>query len=167
MVTLQYGSFAALGEWVNVVALTTGCLKRVAEWALRGQLLLDELRREHPGWNTIQQQEWGLFRLEHLFHNATAMQREGARVTHVKAPPLTTNHHSQRNGPRTSFGKNPPGVHRPGCSGAGVLGAIWVGTKHPTLQATGSIHGWTAWRAGPVLDKGWASWCDGDSLVPV
>ena len=49
MVTLQYGSFAALSEWAKVVALTTGCSKRVAESALRGQLFLDKLRREHPG----------------------------------------------------------------------------------------------------------------------
>ena len=73
MVTLQYGSFAALGEWVKVVTLTTSCLKRVANQAPRGQLFLDELRREHLGWKTIWCQEWRLFLLERLFYNATAM----------------------------------------------------------------------------------------------
>ena len=61
MVTLQYSSFVANAEWVKVVTLTTSHLKRVADWALGGQLFLDELRREDPGWKTIQYQEWGLF----------------------------------------------------------------------------------------------------------
>ena len=78
MVTLQYDSFAALSEQAKEVALMAGHLKRVAEQAHRGQLLLDELRREHPGWKTIWHQEWGLFLLEHLFYDVTAMQgREG------------------------------------------------------------------------------------------
>ena len=75
VVTLQNGSFAALSEWATVVALMTGCWKRVADSALRGHLFLDELRREHPGWKTIWHQEWGPFLLEHLFHNAAAVQR--------------------------------------------------------------------------------------------
>ena len=73
MVTLQYGSFAALGEWVKVVTLTTSHSKRVADQAFRSQLFLDGLRREHLGWKTICHQEWGLFLLDRLFHNATAM----------------------------------------------------------------------------------------------
>ena len=72
---MQYRSFSALSEWVKVVTLTTGCSKRVTEPALRGQLFLDKLRREHPGWKTIWGQEWGLFLLECSFHNATAMWR--------------------------------------------------------------------------------------------
>ena len=48
MVTLQYSSSAALGEWETVVALTTSHLKRVANSALRSQVFLDELKREHP-----------------------------------------------------------------------------------------------------------------------
>ena len=57
MVTMQYGSFAALGEWVKVVALTTGHSKGVADQALTGQLFLDELWRKHLGWKTIWHQE--------------------------------------------------------------------------------------------------------------
>ena len=76
MVTLQYGCFAALGEWAKVVTLTTSHLKRVPDQALRGQLVLGELRREHPGWKTMWCQEWGFFLLEWLFHNTTAMERK-------------------------------------------------------------------------------------------
>ena len=72
MVTLQYSSFAAMGEYVKVVALPTGHLKRVADQAL----FLDELRRAHLGWNTIWHQEWRLFLLERLLNNAAAMQRK-------------------------------------------------------------------------------------------
>ena len=73
MVTLQYGTFVTLSEWVKVVSLKTGCLKQVAEQALRWQVFLDELRKEHPGWRLIQHQEWRLFLLEHLFHNAATI----------------------------------------------------------------------------------------------
>ena len=45
MMTLQYDSLAALGEWVKVVTLTTSHSKGVVDLALRGQLFLDELRR--------------------------------------------------------------------------------------------------------------------------
>ena len=76
MVTLQYGSFAALREGAKVVTLTTGLLKRVADQTLMGQLFLDELKMEHLGWKTTQHQEWGLFLLDRLFYNATAMQRK-------------------------------------------------------------------------------------------
>ena len=76
METLQYGSFAALGEWVIAVAPTTHNLKKVVDQAFRGHLFLDELRRECLGWKTIWHQEWGLFLLERLFHNATAIQRK-------------------------------------------------------------------------------------------
>ena len=67
--------FWPLCEWAKLVALRTGCLKSIAEWAVRWQLFLDELRKEHPGQRLIQQQEWGLFLLEHLFHNATAIRK--------------------------------------------------------------------------------------------
>ena len=68
MVTLQYGSFAALGEWVKIVTLTASHSKRVVDQALRGQ-------REHLEWTTICCQELGLFLLER-FHNATLMPRK-------------------------------------------------------------------------------------------
>ena len=85
MVTLQYGSFTALEEWAKVVALTTRCSKRVADRALRGQLFLDELRREHLDSKTIQHQERGLFLLERS-HNTAAMQRKEYSGTHKGAP---------------------------------------------------------------------------------
>ena len=53
MVTLQYGSFTALVEWAKAVALTTGHSKVVADQALRYQLFLDKLKREHPDWKII------------------------------------------------------------------------------------------------------------------
>ena len=81
MVTLQYGSFAALSELVKVVNLKMGCSKRVDEQALRGQA------------------EEGAYGLEdHLLSGVRALPvrvsvsqhcshaKEGARVTHTKAP---------------------------------------------------------------------------------
>ena len=53
----------------------TGCSNWVANQTLWGQLFLDKFRREHPGWSTTCKQEWGLFCLEHKFHNAASMQR--------------------------------------------------------------------------------------------
>ena len=73
LVTLLYGCFMILGERVKEFAKRTSCSKRVADWTLWGQLYLSEMRREHLGWNTTQHQEWGLFLLENLLHNAATM----------------------------------------------------------------------------------------------
>ena len=73
--TLQYGSFATLGVWAKVVSLTTGLLKRVADQALRGDLFLDELKREHQSGRQLSAMSGGLFLLERLFHNTAAWQR--------------------------------------------------------------------------------------------
>ena len=92
MVTLLYGSFAALGEWVNIVVPTTSHSKRVADWALKGLLFLDELRRKHPVWKTIWHQEWAIFLLESLFHNVTEMQRKEWQWQSERCPhPQQTN----------------------------------------------------------------------------
>ena len=50
LVTLQYRCFTILGEQVKEFAQRTGCSKRVADWTLCGQLYLNELKREYPGW---------------------------------------------------------------------------------------------------------------------
>ena len=34
------------------------------------------MRKEHPGWNTACKQEWNLFLLEQMFHNAATMQHK-------------------------------------------------------------------------------------------
>ena len=65
--------FMNLGKRVKEYAQTTGCSNQVAEWALHSQLFLDEMKREHLGWNATHRQEWNLFLLEQMFHNATAM----------------------------------------------------------------------------------------------
>ena len=58
------------------------CSKQVANQTLWDQLYHRELRREYPGWNTTQHQEWGLFLLEHLLHNASTMRwREHERLS--------------------------------------------------------------------------------------
>ena len=75
LVTLQYSSFTALGKRAKQDALRMGCLKRVTEGVLWGQLYLGELRRDHPGWSSTHHQEWWLFLQECLLHNAAAMQR--------------------------------------------------------------------------------------------
>ena len=54
-----------------------------------GQLFLDELHREHPGWTTTQKQEWCLFMLEHLLHNAATMQKRECQ-RHSQGPELET-----------------------------------------------------------------------------
>ena len=56
---LQYSSFATLSKRVKQDALRTGCSERVAEWAIQGQLYLDELNRDHLGWRTAWHQEGG------------------------------------------------------------------------------------------------------------
>ena len=89
MVTLQYGTFVALSEWANVITMKTGCLKWVAKWALVWQLFLDELRKEHPGWRLILHEEWRLFLLECLFHNATTMRNKEWQQHAQRCPTLT------------------------------------------------------------------------------
>ena len=76
LVTLQYGSFTILGEQVKEYGQRTRCSKWVAEWTLQDHLYLSKLRREHPGWNATQHQEWSLFLPEHLLHNAAFMRRK-------------------------------------------------------------------------------------------
>ena len=76
LVTLWYGNIAILWEQVKQFTLGTGCSNRVADWTLRGQLFLNKLRQEHPGWSTAHKQEWGLFLLAHLLHIAASMRRK-------------------------------------------------------------------------------------------
>ena len=52
LVTLQYGNFTILGEWVKEFAQRTGCSNRFANLTLRGPLYLNGLRKEHLGWST-------------------------------------------------------------------------------------------------------------------
>ena len=75
LVTLQYESISTLGKWAKQVALRTGCLKWVTDWALRWQLYLDELGKDCPQWSIAWRQKWGLFLLEWLFHTAATMWR--------------------------------------------------------------------------------------------
>ena len=73
LITLHHGNFAILGKWVKEFAQWTGCSNWVADWALQSQLLLDEMKKEHRGWNTACRQELNLFLLEWMFHNTAAM----------------------------------------------------------------------------------------------
>ena len=68
--------FCCLGEPEKVVALITSCSKSISE----------QLRREHLGLKTILCQEWRLFLLERLFHNAAAMHRKNNSSTCKGAP---------------------------------------------------------------------------------
>ena len=76
LVTLHHRSFTILVEQVKEFAQRTSCSNRVADWTLRGQLFLNELRWEHPQWSTTHKQEWGLFLLDHLLHNTAFMRRK-------------------------------------------------------------------------------------------
>ena len=51
LITLQYGSFTALSEWVKQLTQRTGHSKHLTKWALRWQLDLDELDQGHIGWS--------------------------------------------------------------------------------------------------------------------
>ena len=75
LVTLHFGSFAALSKWAKVLAQGTGCSKQVTECALRWQLFPEEQSKDHPDWSVTHCQEWGLFLLGHLFHNAVVMRK--------------------------------------------------------------------------------------------
>ena len=76
LVTLHYGNFSILGEWVREFAQRTGCSNWVANWTLQSQVFLNELRREHLGWSITQKQEWGLFLLECMLHNGVTIWKE-------------------------------------------------------------------------------------------
>ena len=43
LVTLHYGNFSILGEWVREFIRRTSCSNWVADWTLWSQLLLNEL----------------------------------------------------------------------------------------------------------------------------
>ena len=88
-VTLQYGNFAILGEQVKEFTQRTSCSNRVADQTLSGQLFLNELRQEHLSWSTTHKQEWGLFLLECLLHNAASMRRKGCQM-HAQALQVDT-----------------------------------------------------------------------------
>ena len=131
MVTLQYGSFATLSEWLKEDDQRTGHLKRVAEWALWGQLYFDEIRREHPTWKTTHHQEWGLFLIEHLLHNMAAMQKK-ERKWHTGR-----GHHSKQTATAeemapTPFCQDPSRVSQIGnlgCGRTGLQGALCTSTS--------------------------------------
>ena len=73
LITLHHGNFAILGRWVKEFDQRTGCSNWVADLVLQSQLFLDEMKKEHPGWNTVFRQERSLFPLEQMFHNAATM----------------------------------------------------------------------------------------------
>ena len=75
LVILYYRNVTILRSQAREYTQRTGCLNRVEDQILWGQLFLDELHREHMGWTTTQKQEWGLFMLECLLHNTATMQR--------------------------------------------------------------------------------------------
>ena len=76
LITLYHSNFVILWERAKEFTQQTGCSNCVADWTLRSQIFLDELRMEHPGWTTTHRQEWGLFLLEHLLHNAASMRKK-------------------------------------------------------------------------------------------
>ena len=96
LITQQYGSFTALSKLAKEDAQQMGCLKRVMERALWGQLYLDKLRMTCLGWSTACHQEWGLFLLEHLPHNVVAMQKREREWHARRCPPHITNGQPER-----------------------------------------------------------------------
>ena len=74
--TLYYGNCAILGERAKYFTQQTGCSNCVADWTLGSQIFHDKLIREHPGRTTAHRQEWVLFLLECLLHNAASMRKK-------------------------------------------------------------------------------------------
>ena len=73
LITLHLNNFAILGKRAKECAQRTGCSNQVADQALQSQLFLDEMKKECPGQNATQRQQWNLFLLERMFHNAITM----------------------------------------------------------------------------------------------
>ena len=67
LISLHYGNFTILGKRAKKYTQRMGCSNRVADQALQCQLLLAKIRKEHK-------QEWSMFFLEWMFHNAVTMQ---------------------------------------------------------------------------------------------
>ena len=76
LITLYYRNFAILGDRVRDFAQQTGCSNHIVGRPLRSQIFLNELKREHWSWATVHRQEWGLFLLEYLLHNANSMRKK-------------------------------------------------------------------------------------------
>ena len=88
---LQYGSFTILGEWVREYAQRTSCSNQIADQTLWHQLYSSKLRRELPGWNTVQCKGWGLFLPEHLLYNtAYKLQVKTAKMMVPEHPSFWT-----------------------------------------------------------------------------
>ena len=96
--------------------------------------------------------------------------KKGARTIYEKGPPLATNCHCWRNGPRAPFHQDPPRVLWPGNLGCGrtsLQGAVWASLKCLSPLMTRPIPSWVKWRIGPMHVKDRAVRCDGGSLVSV
>ena len=152
LVTLQYGSFTTLGEWVKQDTLRTGHSKRVAERALLGSAVLGWAQKGAPRLENCPSLGVGLFLLEHLLHNAAAMQRKEWE-TCKKAPSHAMSWHGQRNGPRAPLHQDPSGIHWPGDFGHGrtsVLGGVCVRPQWTPPLVTRGIHGRATSGSAPM-----------------
>ena len=59
LITLQYGNFTFLRERAKDFPQHTSCSNCIADRALRTQIFLDKMRREHLGWATAPQARVG------------------------------------------------------------------------------------------------------------
>ena len=101
LITLHHGNFAILGKWAKEFTQRTGCSSWVADWALQSQLLLDEMMKEHLGWSTACKEEWSLFLLEPMFHNAAAMGHKKCQRHSWGLPLEPTETTLEHSGPKT------------------------------------------------------------------
>ena len=138
---LQYGSFTTLGEWAKQDSLRTGCSKRVAEWALWGQLYLDKLKRDQP-WleNCTLPSGVGDLPIGESASQCSSYAKEGVRKTPKKAPSHATNWHGQRNGPRTPLHQDPSRVYQ--------WGRFWVWQN----RCAGGVCASSQWTS-PLADR--------------
>ena len=132
LLTLQYRSFSALGEWAKQVRLRTGYSKQVTElWG--GSCTWMSSAKTAAGWNISRRQDWGLFLLEWLFKTAATMQRRQLNVTCEDAP-IPTKPQQPRMQPPSNWSYQPCWFYRRWDPGIGWRGLLWMvscGPKHP------------------------------------
>ena len=73
LITLHHGKFKILRKRAKEYAQRTGCSNWVADQVFQSQIFMDEMKKECPGKSATCGQEWNLFLLERMFHNAATM----------------------------------------------------------------------------------------------
>ena len=143
LVTPQYGSFSILSEWTKQLTWRTGCSKWVTNWAVRWQLYLEKLGKDHPGSSVAWWQVWGLFLLEWLLHTASTVWR-GELQYHMQRHPHSHQATAAKDmALQTTICARPAGFYRWGNPGNVWRCLMWMvsaGAEHPPMPIPGPIN---------------------------